>query len=188
MGTKSKWEILNDPAILRAIKGGVCAGLLGSGWNLNQDLVKEMVSEVKVLLAESYLDKYDPNRGKTLPGYVRMVARSKTLNFVQLKLHQNDGAVNAMRIDGTDATADDASPRVVEDECAGIGFLRVEQRERLTRAMARLEAIERSHIEALLAGETSAQWAARNGMTPVQATRHKQAIVAKLARFVAEDE
>jgi hypothetical protein len=187
MGTKNKWEILSDPAILRAIRGGVVSALSGSGWRLTADLIDDRVSDIKVLLADQYLDGFDPDKGKTLTGYVRMVARTKTINYVQLKLHENDGAVNAMRIDATDATADDTTPRVVADNSAPLAYLRVEQMERLTRGLEALKADERSHIEALLNGETSAVWAERNGISPATANRHKAATIAKLARIVADE-
>lgn len=190
MGTNNNtWEILSNPEILKAIKAGVFSALVGSGWRTDADTVADRISDVKVLLASKYLAGFNPEKGKTLRGYVRMVAHTKTVNYVQLHVHRHDGAVGAMRIDPTDATGDDgngsSTPNIIADSspCA---FLRIEQREALTGALEALEALERSHMEALLSGSTSAAWAAENGMSTVQANRHKKATIAKLARLVAE--
>lgn len=178
------------PEVQDAIKSGVYTALVGSGWSANPDTVADCISHVTLLLLDSYLDRWASYQGKNknmLTGFCRWVAYQKTVSFVQLKVHEYDGAVDRMVIDATDATAEDKTPRVVADETWGIGFLRVEQRERLVNALEALEADERSHIMALLNGESSAVWAAENGMTPVQATRHKQAVIAKLARLVTDE-
>ena len=178
------------PEVRDAIKSGVYTALIGSGWSANPDTVADCIGHVTLLLLDSYLDKWAGYQGKNknqLAGFCRWVAYQKTINFVQLKVHEHDGAVDRMVIDATDATADDATPRVVTDETWGLGFLRVEQRERLTNALEALETDERSHIVTLLNGGSSAEWGAENGMTPVQTTRHKQAVIAKLARLVADE-
>ena len=191
MGTNNNntWEILSNPAILKAIKAGVFSALVGSGWRTDAETVADRISDIKVILAEKYLAGFNPEKGKTLRGYVRMVAHTKTVSYVKLHVHRHDGAVGAIRIDCTDATGDDgngsSTPNVIA-ESAPTPFERTEQKERLTAALEALEALERSHMEALLSGATSAAWAAQNGMSAVQANRHKKATIAKVSRLVAQ--
>lgn len=191
MGTnKIDANILATPEIQRAIRGGVISALTGSGWAFNSDQIDEQVSEITLLLVDGYLDRYDASRGKGLPGFVRMVAHKKTVSYIKLHVHKYDGAMNRGSVNHTDFTSeDDTAPRgVYADESADLGFVRVEQRERLERALDALTADERSHFEALIAGQTSAEWAESHGYTPVQATRQKKALVAKLAALVQADE
>lgn len=182
---KNSAIVLTD--VRDAIKSGVYTALIGSGWRTDKDTVADCIGHVTVILLDSYLDRWAGYTGKNknqLAGYCRMVAYQKTIHFVKLHVHLHDGAVNAMRIDATDASADDKTPRVVADTTPNT-FERTEQKERLTSALEALETLERSHIEALLSGCSSAAWAAENGMSPVQANRHKKATVEKVARLVA---
>lgn len=186
----ANWK--NDAIVLAdvrdAIKSGVYTALIGSGWRTDPHTVADTIGHITLILLDTYLDKWASYTGKNknqLAGFCRMIAYQKTVNFVKLHVHRHDGAVDAMRIDATDASADDKTPRVVADPAA-CSFERIEQKERLVSALAALEASERSHMEALLAGRSSAAWADENGMSAVQANRHKKATVAKLARIVAE--
>lgn len=189
--TVNGWQsrALGSADVQDAIKSGVYTALVGSGWRADADTVADCIGHINVLLLDGYLDKWAGYTGKNknmLTGFCRWVAYQKTVNFVKLHVHRYDGSVDAMRIDATDATADDKAPRTIADDHSALAFVRVEQRERLMLALEALEALERSHIDALLAGESSADWAARNDMTPVQAARHKAATVAKLATLVQE--
>ncbi len=144
-----QWEALTRPEILDSIKSGVFAALVGSGWQTDGETVIDRTSHIKVLLADSYLGKWDaytgPNKN-SLCGYVRMIAFQKTINYIKLHLHRHDGAVNAVKIDATDATAEDKAPRVVVDDSSALAYLRVDQRQRLTAAVDALDASERSHF------------------------------------------
>lgn len=188
-----QWVALSRPEVLDSIKSGVFTALVGSGWSTSPDSVADRISHIKVILAESYLDKWNtytgPNKN-TLTGYVRMVAFQKTIHYVQLSLHEYDGAVDAESVNHTDYSADDdTAPRgIYGDDSAEVAYLRIEQRQRLESALDALSADERDHFEALLAGETSAQWAERAGYSPVQATRQKKAMMERLAALVQSDD
>lgn len=195
MGTNnSKWQILSDPKILKAIKAGVFSALVGSGWSTNTDLVNDRISAIKVILADTYLDKFDASKGKGMAGYCRMVAHDKTVSYVKLHVHINDGAVNRGTVNHTDFTSgndsEDCTPSVGihADDSATLGFVRVEQRERLQKAMTALSEAERAHFMALMSGRTSAEWASENGYSAVQANRQKTAMMAKLTRLVTADD
>lgn len=183
------WKNTALTANLDSIKSGVYTALIGSGWRTDAETVADMTQHVALYLLDKSLDKWASYEGKNknmLSGFCRWVAYQRTINHVKLSVHKHDGAVNAMRIDATDASADDKTPRVIVDETSAIAYLRVEQRERLELAMEALDNAERSHFEALMAGKTSAEWAASAGYSAVQATRQKKAIVTKLARLLAE--
>ena len=191
-----QWEALNRPEVLDSIKSGVFTALIGSGWGTSPDSVEDRISHIKVILAEKYLEDwrtYDGPNKNTLPGYCRMVAFQKTIQYVQLKVHEYDGAVDAEPVNHTDYHRDDSDGQpigargILADDTSAVAFLRVEQKERLERALEALSADERSHFEALMSGDTSAEWAAREGFTPVQATRQKKAMLAKLAALVDAD-
>lgn len=189
--TVDGWQFnaLAMPEVQDSIKSGVFSALVGSGWLTDAETVEGRISHVKVILAEKYLCSWDtytgPNKN-TLTGYVRMVAYQKTVSYIKLHVHLYDGSARAMRIDSTDATAEDAAPRVIADDASAVAYLRVEQRQRLTAALDALDATERAHFDALMAGDTSAEFAASAGLSPVQATRQKTAMMAKLAALVQE--
>lgn len=185
-----KAQALALPTVQDSIKSGVFAALVGSGWQTDGETVADMISMVNVKLIERYLDKWAGYNGtktkNTIDGFCRFVAYQKVVSYIKLHIHMYDGAVDAVRIDATDATAEDKAPRVVVDDASALAYLRVDQRQRLTAAVDALDTSERSHFAALMAGRTSAEWASGAGLSAVQATRQKTTLLAKLARIVQE--
>lgn len=187
--TVAGWKNAAIIANLDSIKSGVYTALIGSGWRTDADSVADRTQAVALYLIEKSLDKWAGYQGKNknmLSGFCRWIAYQRTVNYIKLHRHMYDGSASAMRIDTTDATQDDKAPRVVIDDTSALAFVRIEQRERLVLALDTLDAMERSHMDTLFAGGTSAAWAAEHGLTPVQANRHKAATIAKLAALVQE--
>lgn len=182
--TAEGWKslVLSFTEIQDSIETGVFCALLGRGWSYDADTVRDLCQHVNVKLLETHLDSFDPGRG-ALATYCRVVAYHRTLNYLDLHRWQHDCSEDTASVSGTDS-ADDPSNCVVPDDSAALNLARIEQRERLTRALEALESAERSHAEALFAGDTSAQWARGNGSSPVRACRQKKVIMATLAAFV----
>jgi DNA-directed RNA polymerase specialized sigma24 family protein len=190
-------SILYSTPIRKAIRGGVISALVGSGWGIKDDVVEDLMADATLKLVDGSLAKFNPDHpnGKGLSGFCRMVAHRLTVNYVQLHVHIHDGAVSRGTVNHTDCTSDgDDTPlhrhlhNGIHADESPLANLRLEQRERLEKALMALTQDERRHALKLLKGGTSAQWAAENGVSTATANRHKAATLAKLTALLASDD